>query len=501
MARQYKIDVIVDDHGAVETLKRVSDAEDQVASGGSKLGTTLDTLSGKQRTTIADTRGMDEVFGRVKVSTVEADYALSNMHISASRLPSTFSQVRGGLNELAEGVGITVESLGMLGAAGLVVGTAITAWQVTRVISEFTGLDSAVDKTVRAVRDWGTGSQEAGAKADVLALASRRAGREITDFNEAVKVSSEWLVTWKLKAQEMNDAAARLDAPAKSRAEILAWGADIEKVRSAGVLPALTADIQSHNFSHGELAERYRISTGALGMFARGLQDLASWEKENHTLFLQLVKDSDDFTHGVAAATAKVREIELGGDHAYSTLHQWFSELARDQKYLNELSDQHIQKLIAEQQAAENFLKAELAAAQAQDAIYQKGARQGGISTPNDGSMERGPGVNQGATIPINGGVSIAPSQGFKLPGFSLRSYDVGGPIQQDGPIMAHRDEFIVPKDGALVRSGGPSATTIIHLSMSIDAKGASFENDRALDRLTDKVAARVGQRLSQLGG
>jgi hypothetical protein len=36
-------------------------------------------------------------------------------------------------------------------------------------------------------------------------------------------------------------------------------------------MPALTADIQSHNFSHAELAQRYRVSTEAVGLLQREL--------------------------------------------------------------------------------------------------------------------------------------------------------------------------------------------------------------------------------------
>jgi hypothetical protein len=60
----------------------------------------------------------------------------------------------------------------------------------------------------------------------------------------------------------------------------------------------------------------------------------------------------------------------------------------------------------------------------------------------------------------------------------------------------------VVPKDGALVKSGSSSAAaaaSIIYLS--IDAKGATFEDDRSLDRLTDRIATRLGVRLVQRGG
>jgi hypothetical protein len=57
--------------------------------------------------------------------------------------------------------------------------------------------------------------------------------------------------------------------------------------------------------------------------------------KENDAWLAGVVRRLDDQNRKIDEAKAKteewrlkVREIELGGDHAYSTLHQWLGELA-----------------------------------------------------------------------------------------------------------------------------------------------------------------------------
>lgn len=117
------------------------------------------------------------------------------------------------------------------------------------------------------------------------------------------------------------------------------------------------------------------------------------------------------------------------------------------------------------------------------------------ISTPGQTPAERmagrGPwstgqflsasGMNQRNTL------MSAPYGGM---GTIVPAFEDGGPVTSDGPIFAHRDEFVVPKGGALVKEGGGGS-----VSITINAQGATFEDDRALDRLTDKIAARLGQR------
>ncbi len=66
------------------------------------------------------------------------------------------------------------------------------------------------------------------------------------------------------------------------------------------------------------------------------------------------------------------------------------------------------------------------------------------VGTPNDGTQERGPGINHTPTVPIN-------------------SFARGGPTGRGGLAILHAGEFVVPKDGALVGgSGGPQIIQLV---------------------------------------
>lgn len=96
------------------------------------------------------------------------------------------------LGELGEASGKTASQVGLLGTAGLVVGTAIGSWKIGRVISEFFELDKAIgDATAKLFGFGDVGAAEAAAKADVLAKASNLAGTEIKDMALAMAINEE----------------------------------------------------------------------------------------------------------------------------------------------------------------------------------------------------------------------------------------------------------------------------------------------------------------------
>lgn len=101
-----------------------------------------------------------------------------------------------GLEDLSAAAGKSFTQIGLLGTVGLVIGTFTAAFQGTRAIIDrfFPGLDDAIARNVSSFLGWGdVGEQEAAAVADAIALASQRAGREITTLDEAVRVNTEWL--------------------------------------------------------------------------------------------------------------------------------------------------------------------------------------------------------------------------------------------------------------------------------------------------------------------
>lgn len=189
-------------------------------------------------------------------------------------MPSHFAAARAGLNDVAEGAGLTVTQLGLFATAGLVAGTAMASWKITRAAMEFLELDGAVAKTWTRLLGFGDATAAAaGAKLDVLTRASTIAGRAITDMAEAIAINDQHFKDW-------DDALNRAQGPAKSAAEIREWRADLQKVVDAGVFPALVADINSHSFSLKELSDRYRVHIGALQLFEHEQKAASDAEKE-----------------------------------------------------------------------------------------------------------------------------------------------------------------------------------------------------------------------------
>jgi hypothetical protein len=154
----------------------------------------------------------------------------------------------------------------------------MASWKLTRAAMEFLGLDDAVSKAWTHLLGFNDAvAAGAAAKLDVLARASQTAGREITDFAEAMRINAKAVADW-------NDAFLRARGPDEARLQIEHWRQEIDKVAAAGAIPALTRDIETHNFSQKELGEWYRISTGAVAFFSKELKDdagvVTAWAKQ-----------------------------------------------------------------------------------------------------------------------------------------------------------------------------------------------------------------------------
>jgi hypothetical protein len=108
-----------------------------------------------------------------------------------------------GLDEISAASGKTATQLGALATAGLMVGAAMAGVKFGRWVAELAGTDDIIGNSVAKWMGWGDLAKEtAGATADALALASQRAGREITTMDEAVRVNTEWLKKHKDAAKE-----------------------------------------------------------------------------------------------------------------------------------------------------------------------------------------------------------------------------------------------------------------------------------------------------------
>ncbi len=279
MARDLELTITVNQQAAIAALHETDQAFDQTTvkaqTTAASVSTFNQTLEQGAVKTLAYQKQVVDVAAGIdifSVSAVEADKYLSDLYVTTQKMPSVLSEMRTGLNDVATGAGLTVESLGALRSAGLLVAAGFAGWKIGGIINDLTGLDKGIGNVTQATRDWISGSETMGARADTLAIASQRAGRAVTDFSEALKVNQEWLDQWQKTATEADNTVSRLKAPEASRKSFADWNAEIQKVRRDGVLEELTKDIDSHAFSMKELAERYRISQDAIREFMRQLE-------------------------------------------------------------------------------------------------------------------------------------------------------------------------------------------------------------------------------------
>lgn len=228
---------------------------------------------------------------------------------SFQKLPGTFATVRTGLNDIAEGAGFTFEQLGLLSSAGLAVGVGYEAWKIGRAIADFFELDDKIAHAAARLLDFGDLAGESfAAKLDVLAKATKTAGREITDMAEAMAINAKAVADW-------DATLARARAPEESAREIRLWHADLEALRSAGVLGALAKDIDLHVFSVNELAKRYVVSTGAIQEFIRETQASTAAEKEFNAFVAATAKQ-------MAADDAEAKKTMLATAKAFAAERQ-----------------------------------------------------------------------------------------------------------------------------------------------------------------------------------
>jgi hypothetical protein len=97
----------------------------------------------------------------------------------------------GTLKELGAVAGKTAGEIGALGTAGLVVGTAMAAWNVGRQIAGWLDLDKAIGDTTAAILGWGNAAEQVAlSQVAELTAATNRATREITDLGEARRINA-----------------------------------------------------------------------------------------------------------------------------------------------------------------------------------------------------------------------------------------------------------------------------------------------------------------------
>lgn len=210
----------------------------------------------------------------IKASTVDSSGAIGEFSAGLSNADKTLAlfgirigpQIQA-LKELGGAAGKTASDIGLIGTAGLTVGAAMAGWQLGRMVADFFSLDEAIGNATASLFGFGdVAAERTGAKMDVLARASQIAGREIRNFDEALKIISNSNAA---TAESFNTGATRVQQ----------WNKEIAAVRAAGNLPAIDKELKNQTSTLKEISEHYNISTRALEYYTQGLSKSAAAQK------------------------------------------------------------------------------------------------------------------------------------------------------------------------------------------------------------------------------
>ena len=173
------------------------------------------------------------------------------------------------ITEIGTAASQSASSLGLLGSAGVAVGTAFATYNLARWALEFTGaakgLDDQISKLVQSLTGFQAGQAEAGAKADTLARASKTAGREITSYTEAIEINRKAAAALQL---QMGQSA---NATRDTNIALAGWQRELREVRKEGNMEALNNDLKLNMLNMEQLSAKYGLTTQALEYYKKKL--------------------------------------------------------------------------------------------------------------------------------------------------------------------------------------------------------------------------------------
>jgi hypothetical protein len=220
--------------------------------------------------------------GNLTTSLKATDKALGSVGVS-------IGQQVNALEEINQASGKTVGEIGKIATAGLAVSAALAGWKAGRMIAEFFDLDKKIaDTTARLLGFGDVAAETAAAKADVLARATKNAGREITDYSEAIRINVDAV---KKHSDSFNTAEQR----------VRTWSSELSNVRQRGDLRKLEADMAAGNSTLEQMSAQYKISTDAIEYWKRSNADN-----------IRVQKDAADATKKHAAEIAALSDQMLG---------------------------------------------------------------------------------------------------------------------------------------------------------------------------------------------
>ncbi|HEY6360538.1 MAG TPA: hypothetical protein VIX63_05510, partial [Vicinamibacterales bacterium] len=199
-------------------------------------------------------------FSSMATGLSQADKLLASVGVSIGREINA-------LRELGDISAKSATQLGALATAGAVFSAAMAGWQIGSKIAELTSLDEKLGDGIAWLAGWTDKAEVAAYKLDVLAKASQTAGREVTDFSEAIKINER---AAQEHAESFNTDLVRVSA----------WQQEIRNVRAAGDLEALEKAMAAGNSTLKELSSQYDISVRALEYYQREVKKTTAAEAD-----------------------------------------------------------------------------------------------------------------------------------------------------------------------------------------------------------------------------
>lgn len=272
MARELEVTVVVADTGAKAALEQIDASFDKSAASAQKYAVAV--AEAEVATKTASTS-----IGTVSVSAKEATETLEALGIKTGGL-------RTSLNDLATATGLNVESLGLMGSAGLALGVAYASWNIGRMIADFFDLDKKIANATASLLGYGNVAAEtAGAKQDAVNLAIQRGATalaDITDKQDAYTKAIEFNAQW---VKNQNEGYKFLINSEQ------AWQAELDK--HAASLPGLKRDLDLHVLKINELAEKYGITQHAIELYRHELKETEDQEKRTAAIRKQVNEETD----------------------------------------------------------------------------------------------------------------------------------------------------------------------------------------------------------------
>jgi len=250
---------------------------------------------------------------------------------------------RRALEDIGNAGGKTVTELGLIGTATLSAGAAMAGWNIGRKVAELLELDKAVANSAARLIGWSDlAAQEAAAKSDALAAASKKAGYEVQSMAEAMRVNAEFAAKMAEEQTKAADAAKKL-GDAEKQAAVDALNAEAARISTQGQLgdtQQKIADAEQKAIRDAEAARRK--SFDAWFQSENSIQEDIRQRRLEESMAANEIQNSTTAMEGLAVAT------ELSAEKA-AKLHEQYTLVYESAKaaQMAGLGDD-IKKLMAE---------------------------------------------------------------------------------------------------------------------------------------------------------